>query len=103
MHSRDFCALLPCISFPPFLLKIFPSVLTSYLSRFSCFIFSKISFVFSFIVDTFGSIFLLESGDSSSAVCILRSSSFKSPPSFNGDNFGVAILCLKSFWGVSVT
>ncbi|CAK5090477.1 unnamed protein product [Meloidogyne enterolobii] len=96
MHSMDFCALLPCISLPPFLLRIFPSVLTSYLSRFSCFILSNISFVFSFISVFFGSVFLLESGDSSSAVCILSSLSFKSTPSSKSGNFGVALFCLST-------
>ncbi|CAK5091386.1 unnamed protein product [Meloidogyne enterolobii] len=96
----DFCALLPIISFPPFLLRIFPSVLTSYLSRFSFFILSKISSVFSFIVVLFGSVFPLISGDSSSAVCILRSSSLFSSI---GDNFGVTIFCLKAFGVLSFT
>nr|CAD2164829.1 unnamed protein product [Meloidogyne enterolobii] len=96
MHSMDFCALLPCISFPPFLFNIFPSVLTSYLSRSSCFILSNISSVFSFIIVFFGSGFPLESGDSSSAVCILESSSFKSTPSSGFGNFGVTIFCLRT-------
>ncbi|CAK5038369.1 unnamed protein product [Meloidogyne enterolobii] len=64
---------------------------------------SKISFVFTFIFVLFGSSFPLVSGDSSSALCIQRLSSFIFLPSSNWENFGVAIFCLKSFCAFSVT